>query len=306
MPTVPLEASYAVGDEPGWKDLPWEEHLRSATVAGTRVQYVDAGSGPGIVLLHGIAGCWQNWIQNIPRLALEHRVIALDFPGFGGSPLPRARISVALYARVVDELCEQLGVGRVTLAGNSLGGLVTMEVAARYPERVQRAVLVAPAGVSIGRPDHGLKIGLQLAAVQSRQAIRLVRRLRGGSGEHPIALIVAHPERFERGLLKTALIAGAGSPAFGLIAVNLTELWLRRRLLEAPPAMRCPTLLVWGRGDRIVPLADAAVLAEMIAGSRTKIIEDAGHVPMLERAAEFNRMLLDFAQAPDGAYFEAA
>jgi hypothetical protein len=51
MPTVPLEASYAVGDEPGWKDLRWEEHLRSATVAGTRVQYVDAGSGPGIVLL---------------------------------------------------------------------------------------------------------------------------------------------------------------------------------------------------------------------------------------------------------------
>jgi pimeloyl-ACP methyl ester carboxylesterase len=298
MPTVPREASYAVGDEPGWKDLPWGEHLRSATVAGRRVQYVDAGSGPGIVLLHGIAGCWQHWIQNIPRLALEHRVIALDFPGFGGSSLPRARVSVALYARVVDELCERLGVGPVTLAGNSLGGLVTMEVAARYPERVQRAMLVAPAGVSIGRPDHAVKIGLQLAAVQSWQAIRLVRRLRGGSGEHPIALIVEHPERFERGLLKTALTAGAGTPAFGLIAVNLTELWLRRRLLEASPAMGCPTLLVWGRGDRVVPLADAAVLAELIAGSQTKIIEDAGHVPMLERPTEFNRMLLDFAPAP--------
>jgi 4,5:9,10-diseco-3-hydroxy-5,9,17-trioxoandrosta-1(10),2-diene-4-oate hydrolase len=291
-----LATSYAVADAPGRKDVDFAGRLRSATVARASVDYVDVGTGESIVLLHGIAGRWQNWIQNIPRLAVGHRVIALDFPGFGGSPLPRPRVTVSLYARVVEELCAKLDLGPVTLVGHSLGGLVAMEVAGRFPQRVKRAILVAPAGVSIGRPAHGMKIALRLALMQSPQVVRLLRRIHGPGRPQPIALVVEHPELFERGLLRTALLGRGPRPAFGLISLNVTELWARRRLLEHAPAIRCATLLVWGRQDRVVPVADAEVLGELIPGARTVLIDDAGHVPMLERPIEFNRLLLEFVR----------
>ena len=78
-----------------WMDIDWREHLRWVRVDGRSVNVVDIGSGPVIVFLHGLAGCWQNWLENIPEFARDHRVIALDLPGFGASPMPDESISMA-------------------------------------------------------------------------------------------------------------------------------------------------------------------------------------------------------------------
>jgi len=83
-----------VGRSP-WMDVAWREHLRWVRADGRWVNVVDIGSGPVIVFLHGLAGCWQNWLENIPEFARDHRVIALDLPGFGASPMPDESISMA-------------------------------------------------------------------------------------------------------------------------------------------------------------------------------------------------------------------
>src|SRR5262249_5776173 len=93
---------YGVTGRSEWLDVDWQEHLHSRSVNGARVNYVEMGQGPPVILIHGLSGCWQNWLENIPQLARRHRVIALDLPGFGESELPNEEISIPGYGRFVD------------------------------------------------------------------------------------------------------------------------------------------------------------------------------------------------------------
>src|SRR5436190_9477296 len=123
--------AYGVHDEPDWREIDWGPHLHDVDVEGRRVRYVDMGEGEGppIVLVHGLAGNWQNWLENIPRLATERRVLAFDLPGFGACEKPADEVSLPGYGRAVDGLCERLELGEVALVGNSMGGFVTAETA---------------------------------------------------------------------------------------------------------------------------------------------------------------------------------
>jgi pimeloyl-ACP methyl ester carboxylesterase len=290
---------YALSDEPGWKDVSWGEHTHTIELRDGSVNYVDLGSGAGtpLVLLHGIGGCWQHWLSNLPRLAVERRVIALDFPGFGASPLPRSgRITMDLYARVVDDLCEQLGLGPVTLVGNSMGGLVALKAAQRFPARVEKMLLAAPAGVSIHRFNRSLPLLAKLIALQSPELQRTIAKVRNTKPAHPLAIAVAQPGAFERGLLRAVFSPSIGSTkGFAQVAANLAELSLRRQLLAGIHSITIPTLIVWGLGDQILPVADADELAQLLGGAPVVILDGTGHMPQLERPREFNRLALEFA-----------
>src|SRR5918998_159889 len=136
---------------PDWRATDWERELKRVEIDGTPVNYVDVGSGgeEPVVLVHGLGGQWQNWLENIPRLAQDRRVLALDLPGHGLTPEPEdEKISISGYGRCVDAFCDKLGVGQVDMVGNSMGGFVAAEVAIQFPERVARLVLVSAAGIT--------------------------------------------------------------------------------------------------------------------------------------------------------------
>jgi pimeloyl-ACP methyl ester carboxylesterase len=298
MMTTVTQDDYALSDEPGWKDISWDGCERQIELSTGQLNYVELGTGPGtpLVLLHGIGGCWQHWLQNIPRFAQTRRVIAIDFPGFGSSPLPHKRVTVGRYARLVDELCERLGLGQVTLVGNSLGGLVALETAANYPQRVERMVLAAPAGISTRNVRHAIPTLLKLVSLQSPELQKLLARVHRAQPEHPLALAVAHPRSFERGLLRAAFSPSIGTRAgFLHVATNLAEQSARGQLLKDASTISCPVLIIWGRNDQILPVADIDVLAAMLNRSSQVILEDTGHMPPLERPREFNRLTLAFA-----------
>src|SRR5215213_7102096 len=103
---------YGVAQRSEWVDIDWRSHLRSHVLRGSRVNYVEMGQGPPVVLVHGLSGCWPNWLENIPHLAKRHRVIALDLPGFGESELPQEEISIPGYGRFVDAFLGEIGVER--------------------------------------------------------------------------------------------------------------------------------------------------------------------------------------------------
>ena len=135
--------------------MDWASLLRRGRFAGAEVNYVDiAPADPAgahrapVVFVHGLGGQWQNWIQNIPRVALDRRVVTLDLPGFGLSPMPSEPISIPFYAQVVEELAHELGLGSVALVGNSMGGFVGADLVIDYPSRVERLVLVSAAGIT--------------------------------------------------------------------------------------------------------------------------------------------------------------
>src|SRR4029453_170081 len=110
-----IRDGYGETAQPDWRQVDWRAHLRQVEINGRPVNYVDIGSGSRdpVVFVHGLGGQWQNWLENIPRVAQERRVIALDLPGFGISPLPREEITIPGYGRTVNELCERLGIGQV-------------------------------------------------------------------------------------------------------------------------------------------------------------------------------------------------
>src|SRR3954469_7396399 len=204
-PTAPWHAKraddeYGRRDEPDWRTIDWQSHLHQVEIERRRVNYVDIGSGDitPVVLVHGLGGQWQNWLENIPRLAQDRRVVAMDLPGFGGTPEPSGHVDITItqYGRWVNELCDKLGLGQIELVGNSMGGYIAAEVAIQFPERVERLVLVSAAGISSAETLEApiLTAGRVVTAIATNTASRFRRLAARPVTRHLSLILVArHP-----------------------------------------------------------------------------------------------------------------
>jgi pimeloyl-ACP methyl ester carboxylesterase len=296
VPSGEAAAYGPVGRSP-WLDVDWREHQRWMVVDGQAVNTIELGEGPPLVFVHGLSGCWANWLEQVPVFAHERRVLAFDLPGFGASPMPADEISIAGYARLLDRLLDELGVDAAAVVGNSMGGFIAAELAISAPQRVERMVLVSAAGIStydeprmtraIPALVRGERILAATAAWTASKSDAVARRAR--LREATLGLVVRHPGRLPAALAAEQL-RGAGKPGFlqGLQAVIGYD--LRARLNE----VACPALVVWGDGDRLISVQDADVFVELIPGSRKVVFEDTGHMAMLERPAAFNALLGEF------------
>jgi pimeloyl-ACP methyl ester carboxylesterase len=298
----------AVGRAP-WLDVDWRSHQRWLTVQGEVVNTIEIGpeaSDPGqpLVFVHGLSGCWANFLEQLPVMARDHRVVTLDLPGFGSSPLPSKEITISGYGRLLDGLLGQLGIGAAAVVGNSMGGFIAAELAIAFPQRVERLVLVSSAGISTRHPLAG--ISPRLASTSPIPALVRGERILTGSAawlasrsdtvarrrrlrELTLAVVVRHPDRLPAALA-TEQLRGAGKPGFLQAFEAIIDYDVEQRL----PEIACPTLIVWGADDRLVTVADADVFASLIPDSREVIFEDTGHMAMLERPTAFNELLGDF------------
>ncbi|MBA3748702.1 MAG: alpha/beta hydrolase [Solirubrobacterales bacterium] len=286
-----------------WMEVDWQQHLRWVKVEDRWMNLVDIGEGPIVLMVHGLSGCWQNWLENIPYFAKHHRVIAMDLPGFGESEMPAKEISISRYADTLDALLTALEVDDpVRLVGNSMGGFIGAELAIRHAQRVERLVLVAAAGLSVEHIRTQRKEGLRHRAeniaffnigwVASRSPmVARRRRLRSAL----LLLVAAHPDRLPPELT-FELVHGSGKPGFSDALDALCSYPIRERL----PEIECPALIVWGTKDRLVPLKDASVFEELLSDARKIIYQDTGHLTMLERPARFNADVHEFLQERAG------
>lgn len=296
------DGGYGAADSPDWRGIDWPAHQHQAQIAGRPVNYIDLGDADAtpVVFVHGLGGCWQNWLENLPRVALQRRVIALDLPGFGSSELPVEPISITNFAATVDALCDVLDLGPIVLVGNSMGGFTGAEIAIRHPERVERLVLVNAAGISITRAFD--KMTMQAAKVISPPVSaepEYIKRIfsRPAFIQTAFGSVMRHPTRLARDLLAEQ-IHGTGKPGFipamqALLTYDFTD-----RLGE----ISCPTLIVQGSEDFIVPLGDAFEFERRIPRATMLILDDTGHVPMIERPRTFDDALMEFLDqtgAPD-------
>jgi pimeloyl-ACP methyl ester carboxylesterase len=290
------DEEYGTTASPDWREIDWQAHVHRVEIDGTPVNYVDIGKGDRepIVLVHGLAGQWQNWLENLPRLAQERRVIAPDLPGHGLTPMPREQITISGYGRYVDALCETLELGQVDIVGNSMGGFVVAEVAIQFPQRIDQLVLVSAAG--IGSADVAkmpiMTVGRLMRALASHGTASLDRSLaaRPRSRHHTLALVARYPSRLKADFAYEGFFKGAGKPGFlDALRANLNYDF-RDRL----PEIRQPTLIVWGENDSIIPVRDAHEFERLIPDSRKVVMKATGHVPMAERPSTFNELVLDF------------
>jgi pimeloyl-ACP methyl ester carboxylesterase len=324
QPRTLAAGAYGPDGRSAWLDVDWREHQRWVEVDGQQVNVIemgpdspgidspDAGSpgsdspgaGSPIVFVHGLSGSWPNWLEQLPVLARHHRVLALDLPGFGHSPMPTETITISGYARLLDGLLSKLGVDAAALVGNSMGGFVSAELSIAYPQRVERLVLVSAAGISSYQDRRGMRAASTLTRVErivaactawvASKSDAVARR--PGLRNATLGLVVRHPSRLPAALAAEQ-IRGSGKPGFlqGLRA-NI-EYPLRERL----PEIACPTLIVWGDEDRVISVRDADVFEQLIPDSRKVVFRKTGHMAMLERPTAFNDLLERFlAEGPGG------
>ena len=247
-----------------------------------------------IVFVHGLSGRWQNWLENIPHFAREHRVLALDLPGFGHSPMPEWEISIEGYGRLLHDFCDALGVRDCAVIGNSMGGFISAEAASARARPVREArpgvrrrglprAAAPPARRDAGADGDGRGAApAQASGARPAQTACSLGDLQG--------LVPAPRGQLRRELLLEQFQNGAGRPGFlpavqGLVGYDILD-----QLTE----VEVPTLIVWGRNDRVVPPQDAAGFAERLRNSQTVIFDDTGHLPQLERPTRFNRVLETF------------
>jgi pimeloyl-ACP methyl ester carboxylesterase len=299
-----LEAYGPVGRSE-WMDIDWSEHLRWVRVQDRWMNVLDYGEdrdNPPVIFIHGLSGCWQNWLENIPFFARERRVIAVDLPGFGQSEMPIEEISISGYADTIDRLMDELGIPTAQIVGNSMGGFIGAELAINHPQRVERLVLVAAAGLSVQyirtERTQGLRHQAENVAffyigwLASRShTVAARRRLRSAL----LLLVAAHPAKLPPALT-IEQVAGSGKPGFSDALEAMMHYPLRDRLEK----IGCPTFIVWGDKDRLVPVRDAAIFEKLIPDARAVVYEDTGHVTMMERPARFNRDVHAFLHEDPG------
>jgi len=274
----------------------WDASAADAIVAGRRLRYVDIGgtAGPPLVLVHGTGGSWQSWLLNLSELSRGHRVVAVDLPGFGRSEPLAPTAGMADYADAVAALLAELGIERAIVVGHSLGGVVVMRMALRHPRLVAGVVNVDGGGVALTARRLRLVTSslLVVNALLSREAVvRAITRRRR------LRRWLARAAMYDRDVL-TAELAGqilATFAAPGLVAAVAAG--TRDDIADHADDVACPVLLLWGRHDRVIPVALAEALAGRMPSGRLEVIEEAGHCPMIERPREFNRAVDSFARS---------
>jgi 2-hydroxy-6-oxonona-2,4-dienedioate hydrolase len=255
---------------------------KDVIVYGQRIRYIDTGSGPVVILLHGLGGSSLAWLPNIAPLATKFRVVVPDQLGFGKSDKPLIAYRIGTYVDFLDEFRKQLKIERMSLVGNSMGGWIAAAYTVAYPDRVERIVLEDAAGFA-PPPNFDTKTLYGL-----NPSTRV--------GMKAVAAKVFYNPLFSSDLVVEQALAQRLSAGDGYTVNSLIESITRGEdfLDDRMKNIKQPTLIVWGRQDGLTPVSDGERFHRAIPNSTLIIVEECGHVPNLEKAAEFNAAVLKF------------
>jgi pimeloyl-ACP methyl ester carboxylesterase len=280
----------------------------SVSLHGREVNFVEAGHGPLLLLVHGMAGCHESWSPVIEPLARTHTVIALDLPGHGDSQPGSGDYSLGSLAAALRDLLFALGHERATLVGHSLGGGIAMQFAYQFPEATERIVLVASGGLG---PEvspvlraaalPGADLFISATARPAQLVGSALARGLAGLGLHPSADVA----EVARGY---ASLADGGRRAAFLATLRAVVGTDGQRVDAADRlylAEGLPVLIVWGERDPIIPVEHGHRAHRTIVGSQLEIFEGVGHMPQLEAPALFVAALERFLAQHEPARLDA-
>jgi pimeloyl-ACP methyl ester carboxylesterase len=277
---------------------------------GHQVIYRTAGSGPPVVLIHGMVNSSRHWREVALGLAQEHMVIAPDLIGHGDSATPRGDYSLGAHAAAIRDLLTVIGVESATFVGHSLGGGVAMQFFWQFPQRVERLVLVSSGGLG-----HQVSPLLRAAAMPGARAA-----LRVAASAPVIAGLDHLAERFEERRRPSSVYLRAIARAL----VPLERPGARTAFLETLRSVidrhgqrvsaldrlyllgPVPTMIVWGGRDRTIPVEHGRLAHDAIPNSRFELLPKAAHFPHLEDPAGLAAVLRDFLAGTEPSHLEDA
>jgi pimeloyl-ACP methyl ester carboxylesterase len=293
---VPTGAAALDWPQGGEELGPYEE----IELHGHTVGFQAAGSGPLLILLHGITSTSEAWRKVMPPLAERYTVVAPDMLGHGRSAKPRGDYSLGAYAAGVRDLLAVLGFERGTVVGHSLGGGIAMQFSYLFPEYVERMVLISSGG--LGKEVHPLLRAATLPG--SEWVLPLMARewsVRAGDAVRSVAErlgLEAGPDLSEFARGYASLVEEGAREAFlhtmrSVIGPDGQRVSALDRLYLAD---QLPTLIVWGSADPVIPAAHGRRAHEIISHGRYVEIEGSGHWPMLDAPDRIVRELTAFME----------
>lgn len=256
---------------------------KSVTVFGAKIRYLEAGDSakPTVILLHGLGAQAESWAANITPLAANFHVIAPDQIGFGKSDKPFLKYRVGTYTDFLDKFMAELKIEKASLVGNSLGGWVAALTAVKYPNRVEKIVLADAAGI-------------QPPVIEFERIYQLNNSTRDEIRAN-LKLIFASPMFHNEALVDQFMTQRIATNDGYTINALIESIKRKEDFLDAElPKIKKPTLIIWGKQDGLLPLADGEKFNKGIAGSEMVVFENCGHVPQFEKAADFNKKVLEF------------
>jgi pimeloyl-ACP methyl ester carboxylesterase len=271
---------------------------------GREVAYVESGSGPVLLLIHGMAGTSETWEAVIEPLAREHTVIATDLPGHGASAPGAGDYSLGSLASGLRDLLIALGHERATLVGHSLGGGIAMQFAYQFPELTERLVLVSSGG--LGREVSPV---LRAAALPGADLFIAATagpgRVAGSALARGLAAVGLRANADVAEVARGYASLGDRSHRAAFLATLRSVVGTEGQRIHAGDRLYLaggvPVLIIWGRRDRMIPVAHAEHAHKEIPGSRLEIFDSAGHMPQLEAPARFVAVLERFLEETEPA-----
>jgi len=254
-------------------------------VPGTDLTYRVHGEGPDVVLAHGLGGLFHSWSELMPRLARTHRVWELAFPDFDSATThARGGNSVDDYAGDLQRFVDHAKLERVAVIGNSLGGQVATTFAAKEKARVPALVLLSSSGVGEQREGYSLFPGnavRRLVKAIDPEVLRMILRTVFPSDHYFEEQLPAIRERLNDRKWKLGLLTTARRVRNACI-------------LQLFPSLVCPTLMVYGEHDRIVPVRYARAAAPLLKDAELEVFEGVGHAPQIERPEDTHECVRRF------------
>jgi pimeloyl-ACP methyl ester carboxylesterase len=260
---------------------------KQVEIYGQKIRYFEAGSsGPPVILIHGLGGGAGDWGQTILALASKYHVYAPDNVGFGQSDKPIVNYRVATLVEFIDQFYQKLGIEKATVVGHSFGGWIAAAFAIAHPQRVDKLALVSAAGYSStgwARRETLKELYPALNPSTTADMKRLFELLFYDKAMSADANVVsALTRKYKTG------------DAYAINSLIDSILRGEGFIDDKVKTIKAPTLVIWGREDRLNPLAMGAAYARDISGAQKVIIEQCGHMPQLEKAPALNSALLKF------------
>lgn len=282
-------------------DLPVER----ITWHGNEIAFHRCGEGEPVVLIHGIASSFNTWNAVLPELGKSHLAVAPDLLGHGRSSKPRGDYSLGAFATGIRDFMEALEIPSATIVGHSMGGGIAMQFAYQFPKRVRRMVLVSSGGL-------GPEVTTLLKAATLPGSELFIQAATSDRIEN-VGRSVGKKLR-EWGFRATPGMASVGSHFMGLkerearkafVTTARSVMDWRGQRVDARDrlylAANFPTMIVWGRRDRFIPVDHGVDAHELIPGSRLEVFDESGHFPHEHEAERFTKLLLDFIDTTEPA-----
>nr|PZN58850.1 MAG: alpha/beta hydrolase [Chloroflexota bacterium] len=275
-------------------------------VRGLRIRCFVAGEdGPPVILLHGggLDSAELSWADTIGPLSTRYRVYAPDLPGYGQSDRPDVTYSLDFYVGFLDGFYEALGLEKASLIGLSLGGGIALSFTLRYPERVDRLVVVGPYGIAPQYSAHKLSY-LYIHSPLNELSYRIFGLGRSLIRWSLSSGAIRNAERLTPELIDQ-VYAAAREPGAGKAFASFQRdefRWngVRTYLMDRLPEIQTPTLIVNGEKDNLVPASAAEQAHRRIRNSRLHILAGCGHWAQRDNPEEFNRVVLEFLDESAG------